>query len=86
MAEKYGIEVDADNYIPGIKNFYADLMARWLVPFNSSTCLMYANMDILAEVGIEEVPRTYEDFEAIAQQMLTQVTFLYYKVIAMDLD
>ena len=70
MAEKYGIEVDADNYIPGIKNFYADSDGKMVgVPFNSSTCLMYANMDILAEVGIEEVPRTYEDFEAIAQQI-----------------
>ena len=48
MAEKYGIKVDADNYIPGIKNFYADSDGKMIgVPFNSSTCLMYANMDIL---------------------------------------
>ena len=70
MAEKYGIEVDADNFIPGIKNFYADSDGKMVgVPFNSSTCLMYANMDILAEVGIEEIPKTYEEFEAVAQQI-----------------
>ena len=40
------------------------------VPFNSSTCLMYANMDILNEVGIEEVPKTYEEFEGMAQKIL----------------
>ena len=71
MAEKYGIDVDADNYIPGIKNFYADGDGKMIgVPFNSSTCLMYANMDILNEVGIEEVPKTYEEFEGMAQKIL----------------
>ena len=36
MAEKYGIKVDADNYIPGIKNFYADSDGKMIgVPFNS---------------------------------------------------
>ena len=66
MAEKYGIKVDADNYIPGIKNFYADSDGKMIgVPFNSSTCLMYANMDILKKVGIESVPKTYEDLEIL---------------------
>ena len=70
MAEKYGIKVDADNYIPGIKNFYADANGKMIgVPFNSSTCLMYANMDILKEVGIESVPKTYEEFEAMAPKI-----------------
>ena len=70
MAEKYGIKVDADNYIPGIKNFYADSDGKMIgVPFNSSTCLMYANMDILKEVGIESVPKTYEEFEAMAPKI-----------------
>jgi sn-glycerol 3-phosphate transport system substrate-binding protein len=70
MAEKYGIKVDADNYIPGIKNFYADSDGKMIgVPFNSSTCLMYANMDILKKVGIESVPKTYEEFEAMAPKI-----------------
>ena len=74
MAEKYGIDVDADNYIPGIKNFYADGDGKMIgVPFNSSTCLMYANMDILNEVGIEEVPKTYEEFEGMAQKILDEI-------------
>ena len=42
MAEKYGINVDADNYIPGIKNFYADSDGKMIgVPFNS--CLLYTS-------------------------------------------
>ena len=74
MADKYGIEVDADNYIPGIKNFYADSDGKMIgVPFNSSTCLMYANMDILKEVGIESVPKTYEEFEAMAPKIKAAV-------------
>jgi sn-glycerol 3-phosphate transport system substrate-binding protein len=69
MAEKYGLDINADDYIPGIKNFYADSDGKMIgVPFNSSTCLMYANMDILEEVGVE-VPKTYEEFEQIAQKI-----------------
>ena len=53
------------------KTFYADADGKMVgVPFNSSTCLMYANMDILNEVGIEEVPKTYEEFEGMAQKIL----------------
>jgi len=45
MAEKYGVAFNKDDYIPGIRNFYADSDGKMIgIPFNSSTCLMYANM------------------------------------------
>ena len=70
MAEKYGVAFNKDDYIPGIRNFYADSDGKMIgIPFNSSTCLMYANMDVLEAAGITEIPKTYEDFEAIAQQI-----------------
>ena len=69
MGEKYGIDVNAENYIPQVKNFYADADGKMIgVPFNSSTCIMYANMDILKKVGVD-VPTTYEEFEEIAQKI-----------------
>ena len=70
MADKYGVNFNKDDYIPGIRNFYADSDGKMIgIPFNSSTCLMYANMDILKKAGIEEIPSTYEEFEAVAQQI-----------------
>ena len=70
MAEKYGVAFNKDDYIPGIRNFYADSDGKMIgIPFNSSTCLMYANMDVLEAAGVTEIPKTYEDFEAVAQQI-----------------
>jgi sn-glycerol 3-phosphate transport system substrate-binding protein len=70
MAAKYGVAFNKDDYIPGIRNFYADSNGKMIgIPFNSSTCLLYANMDVLAAAGIESVPKTYEEFEAVAQQI-----------------
>jgi sn-glycerol 3-phosphate transport system substrate-binding protein len=70
MADKFGVNFNKDDYIPGIRNFYADSDGKMIgIPFNSSTCLMYANMDILKKAGIEEIPSTYEEFEAVAQQI-----------------
>ena len=70
MASEHGVNFNKDDYIPGIRNFYADSDGKMIgIPFNSSTCLMYANMDVLAAAGVEEIPTTYEEFEGIAQQI-----------------
>ena len=70
MASKFGVSFNKDDYIPGIRNFYADSNGKMIgIPFNSSTCLMYANMDVLKKAGIESIPKTYEDFEKIAPKI-----------------
>ena len=70
MAAKYGVKFNKDDYIHGIRNFYADSDGKMIgIPFNSSTCLMYANMDILEAAGVE-IPKTYEEFEQIAPKIL----------------
>ena len=59
MAAEHGVNFNKDDYIPGIRNFYADSDGKMIgIPFNSSTCLMYANMDVLAAPGVEEIPTT----------------------------
>ena len=70
MAAKYGVAFNKDDYIPGIRNFYADSNGKMIgIPFNSSTCLMYANMDVLKKAGIKSIPKTYEEFEKIAPKI-----------------
>jgi len=39
------------------------------MPFNASTPLLYFNKDILAEVGIDGPPATWEEFEAMAPKL-----------------
>ncbi len=70
MAKKYSMNFNKEDYVPRIRNFYADVNGKMIgVPFNSSTCLMYANMEILEQVGVNTVPKTYEDFELVAQKI-----------------
>ena len=58
------IDIDWDNYFPGIANYYAASNGElFSMPFNSSTPVMYYNVDDFAAAGIEEVPQTWEAFE-----------------------
>ena len=57
---------DADSYIPGVRSFYADSSGKMVgMPFNSSTPILYYNVEALAAAGVEP-PKTWEEFEAIA--------------------
>jgi len=58
MAAKFGVSFNKDDYIPGIRNFYADSNGKMIgIPFNSSTPLMYANMDVLKKAGLKSIPK-----------------------------
>ncbi len=63
MMSDYDIEIDWDDYFPGIANYYAasngDMVA---MPFNSSTPMMYYNIDDFDAAGAA-VPATWEEFE-----------------------
>lgn len=61
---------NAEDYIEGVRNFYADSDGNMIgMPFNSSTPLLYYNKDILAKVGIDAPPATWEEFEAMAPKI-----------------
>jgi sn-glycerol 3-phosphate transport system substrate-binding protein len=65
LMEDFEIDIDWDNYFPGIKNYYATSDGRVVsMPFNSSTPLMYYNIDLLAQGGVNTPPETWEEFEA----------------------
>ena len=58
------------DYIEGVRYFYADSDDKMIgMPFNASTPLLYFNKDILAEVGIDGPPATWEEFEAMAPKI-----------------
>jgi len=65
LIEQAGIEF-RDDYIPGVANFYADADGKMVgMPFNSSTPILYYNVEALEEAGVEP-PTTWEEFEQIA--------------------
>lgn len=71
MMADFGIEIDWSNYFPGISNYYAASTGELIsMPFNSSTAVMYYNVDDFTAAGIE-VPQTWEAFEAALRTLKT---------------
>ncbi len=67
-----GYTFNADNYLAGVRNFYADSKGKMVgMPFNSSTPVLYYNKDILAKVGVN-APKTYEELEIAAKKLKAQ--------------
>ncbi|WP_417308362.1 extracellular solute-binding protein [Devosia sp.] len=66
LLEQNGIAFDIEDYIPGVRYFYADSDGKMIgMPFNSSSPVLYYNADAFDKAGVD-VPKTYEEFEAIA--------------------
>jgi len=67
LMDKYGVGFNIEDYITGVRYFYADSDGKMIgLPFNSSTPLMYYNKDVFKKVGIEKPPTTWEEFEEMA--------------------
>ncbi|MEL7106095.1 MAG: extracellular solute-binding protein [Pseudomonadota bacterium] len=65
-----GIDFDANEYISGVRYFYADSDGKMVgMPFNSSTPILYYNVEALAVAGVEP-PKTWEEFETIAPALV----------------
>lgn len=70
LMTKYGKGFNIEDYISGVRYFYADSDGQMIgMPFNSSTPLLYYNKDAFAKAGIENPPSTWEELEAIAPKL-----------------
>jgi sn-glycerol 3-phosphate transport system substrate-binding protein len=64
MMADFDIEIDWDNFFPGISNYYASSTGElFSMPFNSSTPMMYYNIADMEAAGITAPPATWEAFE-----------------------
>ncbi|WP_109468342.1 extracellular solute-binding protein [Albibacillus kandeliae] len=64
-----GEAFNRDDFIAGVRNFYADSDGKFIgMPFNSSAPILYFNTEALEKAGVE-APKTWEDFEAIAPKL-----------------
>lgn len=61
-------DVDWTDYNTGARGYYqTSTGAMFSQPYNGSTLLFYANMDMLGEVGVTEVPQTWERMIEVAR-------------------
>lgn len=64
-----GHKFDVNDYIEGVRYFYADSDGKMVgMPFNSSTPILYYNEEALEKAGVEP-PKTWEEFEEIAPKL-----------------
>ena len=67
---KYGVGFNINDYIAGVRYFYADSDGKMIgLPFNSSTPLLYYNKEALKKAGVAGPPLTWEEFEAMAPKL-----------------
>lgn len=70
LMKKFGKGFNIEDYIAGVRYFYADSDGQMIgMPFNSSTPLLYYNKDAFAKAGIDKAPSTWEELEAIAPKL-----------------
>ncbi len=63
-------DVDWTDYNTGARGYYeTSTGALFSQPYNGSTLVFYANMDMLGEVGVTEVPETWEGVIEVARKL-----------------
>ncbi|KAJ55251.1 glycerol 3-phosphate ABC transporter substrate-binding protein [Actibacterium mucosum KCTC 23349] len=71
-----GEEINVEDYIPGVRYFYADSNAKMIgMPFNSSTPIMYFNKDALDAAEVE-APKTWEEFQNVTAPALKDAGYV----------
>jgi sn-glycerol 3-phosphate transport system substrate-binding protein len=76
LVERFGIDIDWDDYFDAIGNYYADSQGNlWAFPFNSSTAMVYYNTDVLAQLGYEGFPRTFEEMDKLLYEIRDNTDF-----------
>jgi sn-glycerol 3-phosphate transport system substrate-binding protein len=71
-----GVPFDSNDYISGVRNFYADADGKMIgMPFNSSTPIMYYNVAALEKAGVT-APKTWEEFESVTAPALKSAGYI----------
>lgn len=70
LLEDNGIAFNIEDYISGVRYFYADSDGKMIgMPFNSSSPVMYYNVDALEKAGVIP-PKTWEEFQSVTAPAL----------------
>ena len=76
MMAANGVDFDINDYISGVRYFYADADGTMIgMPFNSSTPILYYNETALSEAGVD-APTTWEEFESVTAPALRDAGYV----------
>ncbi|WP_424832089.1 extracellular solute-binding protein [Ruegeria sp.] len=70
-----GVEFDIEDYISGVRYFFADSDGKMIgMPFNSSSPIMYYNVQALEKAGVTP-PKTWEEFQTVTAPALKEAGY-----------
>lgn len=76
LMKKNGVPFDINDYIPGVRYFYADDTGKMVgMPFNSSTPILYYNIEALEKAGVTP-PKTWEEFQEVTAPALKEAGYV----------
>ena len=71
-----GVDFDIEDYISGVRYFYADSDGTMIgMPFNSSSPILYYNVDALEAAGVTP-PATWEEFQETTAPALVEAGYI----------
>ncbi len=67
-----GIDMNWDDFLPGVLSYYTHEGKLYSMPFNSSSPIFFYNKDIFAEAGLdpEKPPATWQEVEEYSRQII----------------
>jgi sn-glycerol 3-phosphate transport system substrate-binding protein len=70
LSQETNIAIDPARYLAGVRGYYSDTQGRLVsMPHNSSSALMWVNLDAFQKAGITEMPRTWREVRAAAEKL-----------------
>lgn len=76
LLQDNGVEFNIEDYISGVRYFYADSDGKMIgMPFNSSSPIMYYNVDALEKAGVTP-PKTWEEFQNVTAPALKEAGYI----------
>ncbi|MCV3273833.1 extracellular solute-binding protein [Roseobacter sinensis] len=76
LLEENKLDFDINDYIAGVRYFYADADGKMIgMPFNSSTPILYYNQDALDAAGVT-APKTWEEFAEVTGPALKEAGYI----------
>lgn len=76
LLEQNKLDFDINDYIAGVRYFYADADGKMIgMPFNSSTPILYYNQDALDAAGVT-APKTWEEFAETTGPALKEAGYI----------
>lgn len=73
LSSETGVAIDPAQYLAGVRGYYSDTQGRLVaMPHNSSSAVMWLNLDMLEKAGVSEPPKTWAEVREAARKIKAQ--------------